>query len=644
MKRTMKTLSIIAIVAVMSLLMAFAVMADEGDTVYISISDDSNFVTDVNGDPVAYTAVTIDELKSIDLCDYGLEQYLYDSDRDGNYDITALYLYIYVHEKLMGLDWSDVTVSGGAGSVYFEYSLFGFEDENLRYDLNGAYPSVDGWGVTADQIVLRDGDFLNIAHYTDWAFWGDSMTGFHYFTDAEGKLVRELALTQGDNLTLGLVRSFSDWNNGGVPAYESEYYYNVYYGRSYGEAEGELCTDENGQIEFSLPAEGVWYIWADGGYGEYYPEAVVSAPAFATVKVEAKAAPAPEITAADNYTVTMVNMNDVKEVRFAIGKYTTSSEIKAAERNLTLDAATVAKYTVDGVMTYDLPWVGEYTFWVRMNDGSQYFLYTEIDNIRPYVTSYGVNLTVNDFGENYRDAWLAKGRFNSYNEIKASNEFKYQASANKLANYAKTTHDFTYTMTDPGDYTVLIRYNDGTYDVIHHTLTVDYPVLVENGLRAIIQNIPDIKIIRTAYGHHTSVESIKKASTVRYFNNKTAIKDAEEYMIQYRDEGEVTIIVEYNNGYKHYFYYNVAKKVPSYTLEGDTITFGNLDDLYIIRYAPGKYTTAGNIKKAPGVQYKKLDAANENGEILLSGLTPGRWSFMVQYNDESYNFYLIEVK
>ena len=115
-------------------------------------------------------------------------------------------------------------------------------------------------------------------------------------------------------------------------------------------------------------------------------------------------------------------------------------------------------------------------------------------------------------------------------------------------------------------------------------------------------------------------------------------------MIQYREEGEVTVIVEYNNGYKHYFYYNVAKKVPTYNLEGDTITFGNLDDLYIIRYAPGKYTTAGNIKKAPGVQFKKSDSVNADGEIVIDRLTTGRWSFMVQYNDQSYNFYLIDVE
>ena len=399
-----------------------------------------------------------------------------------------------------------------------------------------------------------------------------------------------------------------------------------------------------GYVTLNLPEEGDWYIWADGGFGEYYPEAIVSAPAFAKVSVEAGAAPVlPEVAGVDNYTVALNNINDVKEIRFALGSYTTGDEVKKAEKNITLDAATVAKYTEDGVFTYDLPWMGEYTFWVRGNDGTNTFLYTEVTEITPYVESDGVKLTVRDYKENYKDMWLAEGNFNSYNEIKASSAFKYQASGNKLDLYAKTSHDFSYTMTNPGDYTVLIRYNDGTVDLIHHTLTVDTPVFDVNGLQLTVSNLPDVKIIRTAYGHYTSVADIKKAAGVRNFSNKNDIKDRDEYMIQFREEGEVTVIVEYNNGYKHFYYFNVEKKVPAFTQEGNKVTIGDLDDLYIVRYAPGKYTTAKNIKNAPDSRFLKASDI-VNGEIVIDNLTEGRWSFMVQYNDESYNFYLIEVK
>ncbi|MBR4880963.1 MAG: hypothetical protein IKU19_03455, partial [Clostridia bacterium] len=349
----------------------------------------------------------------------------------------------------------------------------------------------------------------------------------------------------------------------------------------------------------------------------------------------------PVVAGVDNYTVTLNGITDIKEIRFAIGTYTTGSQVKAAEKNVTLDAATVKKYTVDGVFTYDLPWVGNYTFWVRANNGTGYFLYTDVNEINPYVTSYGVKLTVNDFGENYKDAWLAKGTFNSYNEIKNSAEFKYQASANKLANYAKTTHDFTYTMTDPGDYTVLIRYNDGSIDVIHHTLTVDVPVLCANGLQAVISNIPDIKIIRTAYGHHTSVAAIKAASGVRNFSNKNDIKGAEEYTIQYRSEGEVTLIVEYNNGYKHFLYYNVTKKVPTFNLTEKTVTFGNLEGMTVLRYAPGTYSTSTEIKNAIGSQYLRPSAIVD-GTISIT-LEDGTYSFVVQYDDDSYFYKTVTI-
>ncbi len=349
----------------------------------------------------------------------------------------------------------------------------------------------------------------------------------------------------------------------------------------------------------------------------------------------------PVIAGVDNYTVTLNGITDIKEIRFAIGTYTTGSQIKAAEKNVTLDAATVNKYTVDSVFNYDLPWVGSYTFWVRTNDGKGYFLYTEVEDITPYVTSYGVKLTVNDFAENYKDAWLAKGSFNSYNEIKASTDFKYQASAAKLADYAKTTHDFTYTMTDPGEYTVLIRYNDGTYDVIHHTLTVDVPVLKGNGLQAIVQNIPDIKIIRTAYGHHTSVASIKAAADVRNFSNKSDIKNAPEYTIQYRNEGEVTLIVEYNNGYKHYLYYNVTKKAPTFSLTDRTVTFSNLEGMSVMRYAPGTYSTSSEIKNAEGSQYFRPSAIVD-GKISIT-LDNGTYSFVVQYDDDSYYYKTVTI-
>lgn len=278
-------------------LIPFAASADAPDTVYISVSDDAQFITDPDGKPIAYTAVTLEELATVNLDAYGLGDYWYDRDGDGQYEITALHLYIYTHENILGRDFTEVGISGSAGSLYFYANLFGFGDENLRYDYNGAYPAVDGWGLTADQIVLSDGDYLNIAHYTSWAFWGDSATGFHYFADESGNVTYEYAIEAGEACQVKLVRSYSDWMNGGIAAFAEEPYYEVYYGASYGTPSGSVVTDDYGNAVLSLPV-GTWHVWADGGYGLENSYDIVSAPAYAvvTVKEDADTAAANAVT------------------------------------------------------------------------------------------------------------------------------------------------------------------------------------------------------------------------------------------------------------------------------------------------------------------------------------------------------------
>ena len=353
-------------------------------------------------------------------------------------------------------------------------------------------------------------------------------------------------------------------------------------------------------------------------------------------------ADAPVVADVNNYTVVINGIKDIKEIRYAIGHYTKGQEVREAEKNQTLSAALVNSLTVDGVMTYEVPWVGEYTFWVRLNDGSSCFLYCDVNEIAPYLESDGLRLTVKDFGENYKDMWIAEGTYNSYSEIKNNATVKYQAAAAKLSNYF-ADHDFTYTTADPGAHTVLIRYNDGTQDVMHIDLTVDVPTFDVNGLQVTVGNIPGVKIIRTAYGEYANVAEIKKASGVRNFNNKTEIKDAESYRIQYRDNGVVTIIVEYATGYKHVEHIDIQQKTPTFEQNGSTVTLGDLDGLVIVRYAPGTWNTSNGVKTAEGSKYVKPESI-VNGEIKFDILTEGKWTVCVQYDDESFNFYHIEIK
>ncbi|MBR4881754.1 MAG: hypothetical protein IKU19_07455, partial [Clostridia bacterium] len=77
--------------------------------------------------------------------------------------------------------------------------------------------------------------------------------------------------------------------------------------------------------------------------------------------------------------------------------------------------------------------------------------------------------------------------------------------------------------------------------------------------------------------------------------------------------------------------------------DGNTVTIGNIDDLYIVRYAAGQWSTSSQIKKAPGSVAVKASAAVD-GVITVKNLKAGTYTFCVQYNDESYNYYTVVVE
>ncbi len=292
-KIKLRFLSFLMTVMMMVTMLPVAAFATEINNVYISISYDGEYIDGKNGSPMAYIPVSFDELATVDLEEYGLGEYLYDEDGDGNADITALQLIIYAHENIYGGDWSDVSFTGGPGSSYFQGGIFGF-DENLNYYLNGKYPLAgEGWGATSDQIVLKSGDFLDVASFSSWDFYQDSAYGFHFFADENGDITHNYTLEAGEALDVKLVKGTKDYE------YNSVFYdvpnYEIFYGTSLYNAVGSVTTDENGCAEITFQSVDTYYLWADGGYGSEYPEAIVSAPGYAKVTVITKEETVPEI-------------------------------------------------------------------------------------------------------------------------------------------------------------------------------------------------------------------------------------------------------------------------------------------------------------------------------------------------------------
>lgn len=333
MKISKKVLSLLlALVMVLGLFPAIGASATEAqmqeDVVYLSISFDSHYINDKNGNPIAYVPVPLDAIAAIDLTEYGLENMLYDADGDGEYETTALQLLIYAHEELYGGDWSEVAFDALPGSSYFRGGIFGFT-ENLVYFQNGDFPVDESQqsdfmtvGATSDRIVLNAGDFLDVASFSCYSFLWDQLGGFHLFADENDNYTHDYTANAGEALTVKLKHSFCDLMFGESWVKDAEDF-EVYYGKVFGEAEGSVTTDESGNAQITFPDAGTYYIWCDGGIGsedgthiscEHYSETgepcIVSSPAFAKVTVIGETEPeAPrqpqDISAVLNATLAM---------------------------------------------------------------------------------------------------------------------------------------------------------------------------------------------------------------------------------------------------------------------------------------------------------------------------------------------------
>ena len=252
------------------------------------------------------------------------------------------------------------------------------------------------------------------------------------------------------------------------------------------------------------------------------------------------------------------------------------------------------------------------------------------------VSADGPNLTVSGMVD-VKDVFIALGDYNTYADVKANAVVRL--TPDKLAG----AESYTYTLKAGGYYTVLVRYNDGTQKFLYQQINVTEPGFAADGLQLTVSNLADVKVIRTAYGEYTTVSQIKKAEGARAFTAKNDIKGADSYKIQYRYNGVVTVAVQYNDGYTKIYTYTVEQKVPTFVQSNNVVTIGNIDDLYIVRYAAGEWTTSSQIKKAPGSVALKASAAVD-GVITVKNLKAGTYTFCVQYNDESYNYYVITVE
>lgn len=268
-------------------------------TAYISISSDDKYVISdgaVAGTFMAYVPVDLAKLRDVKLEEHinaydgtTFEQYYYDEDHNGKYEITLLQLYLYVLDTYYTGTSSELQVSGSPGSMYMKYGFWG-HDENLLYYVNGNYPLDPSlgpnMGATADKIVLRDGDFIDVTLYDDWSFHHDEKAGFHYFADTNNNVTHEYFAKAGESFELNYIRIFGNIDKGTVGVATPSAGSTIYYGKTFYDTESAktVITDDNGKASVTFGEPGTYYLWADGEPGAEI-ESIVSSPANCKVTV-----------------------------------------------------------------------------------------------------------------------------------------------------------------------------------------------------------------------------------------------------------------------------------------------------------------------------------------------------------------------
>ena len=291
-------------------------------TVNFSFSQDDRFADNEFEDgaidrPVALKQLTV---PYFDLAKYGLEKFYFKSEKYSSSDkgttgmvgtaetarnhVTLLHLIIYATEVLyFGLgddeagqgflkdegcldDGKTLNITGSPGSLYMEH-LWGL-DQNLNYYLNYEYPLASaGWGSTADQILLHDGDVVTLAHYSDWNFYSDSGAGFNYLTDENESRTRVVAdRGEKDSITFQTWRAQAGMNGGETAQNKMTGKYQLYYIPVDDMWDGDVASwtllgeTENGELKVDLDniPNGEYFVGIPGQPGVEHTDVICSSP------------------------------------------------------------------------------------------------------------------------------------------------------------------------------------------------------------------------------------------------------------------------------------------------------------------------------------------------------------------------------
>ena len=343
----------------------------------------------------------------------------------------------------------------------------------------------------------------------------------------------------------------------------------------------------------------------------------------------------------ENYNIVIKNAIEPSVVRLAKGTYTTTSEIKNAPGMITYSASRISKMTDDsGTVTIPITTEGSYSLWIRCSQGDLIFN-TETGNFTPTLDCNGITLRVSNTSSEIFAIFYGVGNLSTYREVK--NNSIFTASSTRISGLLYFDYQVPYDqIPDTGilPITVCVRKTDGSDTILHTEINIDTPSVSQNGLNITLTGLNNIKTIKRVFDTCLTPSEIKSNPSVITYGASVATDGTATLHIPH--DGELSVMVQYKNGYAKIFNLTIVKKTPTFKQTGNKIEIGNLFDMYVMRYAKGTYNTIKEVKLAPGsIAMKK---ANESGIITVSNLKPGEYTFAVQYNEESITVYNVTIE
>ena len=227
------------------------------------------------------------------------------------------------------------------------------------------------------------------------------------------------------------------------------------------------------------------------------------------------------------------------------------------------------------------------------------------------------------------DLWIAAGEWTTYADIKAQapTYFRVKGDSTRIVDGV-----LTYNAPADGLYTVIVRLADGT-EVVNKIDVTTY--FVVKGATITVNHI-DVDTINDVWVSAGILDNYADIKTNMIFRTKADGKRVIDGTFTYAltKGGEYTVAIRTLDGeliIKHVTI-DTGLNVEA-TVAGKVVSISGLskDDITVIRYAKGEYTSGSAIKNAPGVQFVRGRELVES--IYSVELASGTYTFMVQYNN-----------